>query len=120
METFVFLLNAFVTIVSCYILAISLNIKEYDDENQSKKGFKKTKDEKDKIFVENGKVYDTHYREILRSHLTPLDKKYRLINEIILSLPGEIELRGGIDSEAEKFLKEFFCSKIIFKVGNRQ
>jgi hypothetical protein len=77
-------------------------------------------DKKDKIFVENGKVYDTHYREILRSHLTPLDKKYRLINEIILSLPGEIELRGGIDGEAEKFLKEFFGSKIIFKVGNRQ
>lgn len=56
METFVFLLNAFVTIVSCYILAISLNIKEYDDENQSKKGFKKTKDEKDKIFVDNALI----------------------------------------------------------------
>lgn len=56
METFVFLLNAFVTIVFCYILAISLNIKEYDDENQSKKGFKKTKDEKDKIFVDNALI----------------------------------------------------------------
>lgn len=51
-----FLLNAFVTIVFCYILAISLNIKEYDDENQSKKGFKKTKDEKDKIFVDNALI----------------------------------------------------------------
>ena len=56
METFVFLLNAFVTIVFCYILAIFLNIKEYDDENQSKKGFKKTKDEKDKIFVDNALI----------------------------------------------------------------
>lgn len=56
MGTFVFLLIAFVTIVFCYILAISLNIKEYDDENQSKKGFKKTKDEKDKIFVDNALI----------------------------------------------------------------
>ncbi|MBE6327506.1 MAG: hypothetical protein E7077_10740 [Bacteroidales bacterium] len=56
MGTLVFLLNAFVTIAFCYILAISLDIKEYDDENQSKKGFKKTKDEKDKIFVDNALI----------------------------------------------------------------
>ena len=56
MGTLVFLLIAFVTIDFCYILAISLDIKEYDDENQSKKGFKKTKDEKDKIFVDNALI----------------------------------------------------------------
>ena len=56
MGTLVFLLNAFVTIAFCYILAISLDIKEYDDENQSKKGFKKKKDEKDKIFVDNALI----------------------------------------------------------------
>ena len=56
MGTLVFLLNAFVTIAFCYILAISLDIKEYDDENQSKKGFKKTKDEKDKIFVDHALI----------------------------------------------------------------
>ena len=56
MGTFVFLLIAFVTIAFCCILAISLDIKEYDDENQSKKGFKKTKDEKDKIFVDNALI----------------------------------------------------------------
>lgn len=56
MGTLVFLLIAFVTIAFCYILAISLDIKEYDDENQSKKGFKKTKDEKDKIFVDNALI----------------------------------------------------------------
>lgn len=73
-------------------------------------------DKNDKIFVENGKVYDTHYRQILRADLTPLDKKHKLINEIILSLPGEIELRGSIDNEDENFLKELFGSKIIFKM----
>ena len=31
-------------------------VKEYDDENQSKKGFKKKKDEKDKIFVDNALI----------------------------------------------------------------
>ena len=56
MGTLVFLLIAFATIAFCYILAISLDIKEYDDENQSKKGFKKTKDEKDKIFVDNALI----------------------------------------------------------------
>ena len=56
MGTLVFLLIAFVIIAFCYILAISQDIKEYDDENQSEKGFKKTKDEKDKIFIDNALI----------------------------------------------------------------
>ncbi len=56
MGTLFFLLIAFAIIALCYTLAISLDIKEYDDENQSKKGFKKTKDEKDKIFVDNALI----------------------------------------------------------------
>ena len=72
-------------------------------------------DKSDKIYIENGKVYDAHYRQRLRSKLLFGDKDYDLISEIILSMPGEIELRSSINGKEEKIIKELFGSKIIFK-----
>ncbi len=65
------------------------------------------------VYVESGRVYDSHYRRLKRSTL--LDGETTLITrEILLSNCGEIRLSGSIPKEDEFYLKEFYNDKIIF------
>ncbi len=65
------------------------------------------------VYVESGRVYDSHYRRLKRSSL--LDgENILLTREILLSNCGEIRLSGSIPEDDEFYLKEFYNDKIIF------
>lgn len=69
-----------------------------------------------RVYVDQGKVYDSHYRRLKRSNL--LDgERVRIVREILLSNCGEIELNGSIPKEDEFYLKEYFCDKIFITGG---
>jgi hypothetical protein len=68
------------------------------------------------VYVDSGKVYDSHYRRLKRSSL--LDGEgVKIIREILLSNCGEVELNGSLPKEDEYYLKEFYSDKIIFSSG---
>ena len=71
---------------------------------------------KKRIYIDNGKVYDGHYRRLNRNLLTEYDK-LNLVREVILSNCGELEISGPIPKEDEKYLKEYYGEKIIFSTG---
>ena len=66
-----------------------------------------------RVYIENEKVYDEHYRRLKRAEL--LDKEEaRLVREIILSNCREVEISGTIPKLDEDYLKEFYKDKIFF------
>ena len=68
---------------------------------------------KKRVFVDDGRVYDCHYRRLKRSSL--LDgEDMKIIREILLSNCGEVELSGSIPKDDEFYLKEFYTDKIFF------
>ena len=68
-----------------------------------------------RVFVENGRVFDRHFRRINRTALTGRNYKAdRLVNEILLSGCGEAELLTRLAEEEENYLREFIGGKIIF------
>jgi hypothetical protein len=71
---------------------------------------------KKRVYVENGKIYDAHYRRLKRTRLIEYEK-LNIVREIILSNCGEVEISGSIPEEDEKYLKEFYGTKIIFSNG---
>lgn len=72
---------------------------------------------KKKVYVENCKVYDSHFRKLTRCDL--LDgEDVRLTREILLSNCGQIELSGEIPKEDEYYLKEYYGDKILFSIKN--
>lgn len=66
-----------------------------------------------RVFVDDGRVYDCHYRRLKRSSLLDGDD-IKIIREILLSNCGEVELSGRIPESDEFYLKEFYCDKIFF------
>ena len=71
---------------------------------------------KKRVYVDSGKVYDSHYRRLKRSSL--LDGEgVKIIREVLLSNCGEVELNGSLPKEDEYYLKEFYSDKIIFSSG---
>lgn len=71
---------------------------------------------KKRVYVDNGKVFDSYYKRLKRCSLIEYDK-IPLIREVILSNGGEVEITGKIPSDDEKYLKRFYGSKIIFSTG---
>lgn len=68
---------------------------------------------KKRVYIDCGKVYDSHYRRLKRSSL--LDgERLKIVREVLLSNCGEIELNGSIPKDDEYYLKEFYNDKIIF------
>ncbi len=68
---------------------------------------------KKRVYVDCGRVYDSHYRRLKRSSL--LDgEEAKITREILLSNCGEIRLSGRLPEQDEFFLKEFYNDKIIF------
>jgi hypothetical protein len=68
---------------------------------------------KKRVYVDCGKVYDSHYRRLKRTSLLEGDG-VKIVREVLLSNCGEIELCGEIPKEDEYYLKEFYSDKIIF------
>ncbi len=65
------------------------------------------------VYVESGRVYDSHYRRLKRSSL--LDGDSTLITrEILLSNCGEVRLSGSLPEDDEFYIKEYYSDKIIF------
>lgn len=71
---------------------------------------------KKRVYVDNGKVYDSHYRRLTRCDLIS-GKGAAVTREVLLSNCGEVELAGKVDETDEKYLKEFYGDKIIFSTG---
>lgn len=68
---------------------------------------------KKKVYVDDGLVYDSHFRRLKRCML--LDgENIKIIREILLSNCGEVELSGSIPKDDEYYLKEFYNDKIYF------
>ena len=72
---------------------------------------------KKRVYVDDGRVYDSHYRRLSRCDLLGGGDNVRIVREVLLSNCGEIELTGEIPAEDEKYLKEFYNDKIYFSGG---
>ncbi len=71
---------------------------------------------KKRVFIDDGRVYDCHYRRLKRCSLLGGDD-INIIREVLLSNCGEVELSGDIPKEDEYYLKEYYNDKIIFSSG---
>ena len=68
---------------------------------------------KKRVYIDNGNVYDSHYRRLKRSSL--LDgESAKLTREVLLSNCGEVEILGAIPKDDEKYIKEYYGDKISF------
>ena len=70
---------------------------------------------KNVVYVDNKKVYDTHYRRLRRTDLLENREECPIIKEILLSDGGRVEITGDIEKEDEEYLKEFFVGKISLR-----
>lgn len=68
---------------------------------------------KKRVYIDCGKVYDSHYRRLKRTSLLE-GEGVKIVREVLLSNCGEIELCGEIPKDDEYYLKEFYSDKIIF------
>ena len=66
-----------------------------------------------RTYVDGGRVYDAHYKRLIRSNLLGGDE-LRVIKEILLSNCGEVELKGEIPKQDENYLKEFYRDRVYF------
>ena len=66
-----------------------------------------------RVYIEDGRVYDWHYRRINRSSLLS-GEKVKIVKEVLLSNCGEIEISGKVPKEDEFYLKEYYFDKISF------
>ena len=71
---------------------------------------------KKKSYIDDGKVYDCHFRRLKRSELLG-GEGLKITREILLSNCGEIELIGKIPKDDEYYLKEFYGDRITFSAG---
>ena len=68
---------------------------------------------KKRVYIDNGRVYDSYYRRLKRSELMG-DEKTKLVCEVILSNCGEVEIAGKLSPQEETYLKRFYKDKIYF------
>ena len=71
---------------------------------------------KRRVYIDNGKIFDGHYRRLKKHTLINYDK-LNVIREVILSNCGEIEINGSIPQTDEVYLKEYYGDRIIFSTG---
>lgn len=67
-----------------------------------------------RIYIDGGKVYDSHFRRLKRCELLGGGSEASIIREVLLSNCGEIELTGSLPEEDEFYLKEYYTDKIVF------
>lgn len=69
---------------------------------------------KKRVYIDCGKVYDTHFRRLKRCSLLGGGDSVKIVREVLLSNCGEIELNGPLPKDDEFYLKEFYSDKIYF------
>ncbi|MDY6366988.1 MAG: hypothetical protein SPL13_00505 [Clostridia bacterium] len=70
---------------------------------------------KKRVYVDCGKVYDSHFRRLKKSTL--LGGELSVLKEVLLSGCGEIELYGKLPETDEKYIKSFYADRIFFSPG---
>lgn len=68
---------------------------------------------KRRVFIDAGRVYDSHYRRLNRSELLG-GESVKIVREVLLSNCGEVDICGEIPKDDEYFLKEYYRDKIVF------
>lgn len=68
---------------------------------------------KKRSYIDSGKVYDQHFRRLLRCSLLGYDNA-KVIREVLLSNCGEVEINGRLEPDDEYYLKEYYKDKIYF------
>ncbi len=76
-----------------------------------------TMDKRSKIYVDGGMVFDGRFRRLTRSSLMG-NRELSVIEEILIAEGGQIEVDGKLKDSDEKYLKEFFGSRVIFSQKN--
>lgn len=72
---------------------------------------------KKRAYVDDQKVYDNYYRRLTRCALLG-GEEIPVIREVLLSGCGEVEIRGALPEEDEKYLKEFYGDRVYFAQKN--
>ena len=71
-----------------------------------------------KVYFDSGNVYDKRYNLLKRRELLTGDSgELPLVKEILLSGAGEVELGSRINECDEKYLKEFYGDRVLFRNG---
>ena len=68
---------------------------------------------KKRSYIDSGRVYDQHFRRLLRCSLIEYEKA-KIIREVLISNCGEVEINGTLEPDDEFYLKEFYKDKIYF------
>lgn len=68
---------------------------------------------KKKVYIDQGRVYDSHFRRLKRCMLLDGDEA-KITREVLLSNCGEVELTGEVPKDDEFYLKEFYNDKMVF------
>lgn len=71
---------------------------------------------KKRVYVDNGKVFDSHYRRLSRCSLIGYER-LSVVREVILTNCGEVEINGPLPNDDEGYLKEYYGNRIIFSTG---
>nr|MBO4518234.1 hypothetical protein [Clostridia bacterium] len=70
-----------------------------------------------RAYVDDQKVYDNYYRRLKRCALLG-GEDMPVIREVLLSGCGEVEIRGALPKEDERYLKEFYGDRVFFTQKN--
>ncbi len=68
---------------------------------------------KNRTYIDNGRVYDRHYRRLKRAELLGYDG-VKIAREVIMSNCGGVEINGEIDKKDEYYLKAIYEDEIYF------
>lgn len=71
---------------------------------------------KKRVYIDHGKVYDSHYRRLKRCELLGGGDAV-ITREVLLSNCGEVELLGALGETDEKYLRQYYGDKIFFSSG---
>lgn len=73
---------------------------------------------KRRVYIDDGRVYDWHFRRLKRSNL--LDgEEVKVLREVLLSNCGEVELCGEIPNDDRYYLKEYYSDKLYFSKSKK-
>ncbi len=68
---------------------------------------------KKRVYIEGGRVYDSHFRRLKRCSLLG-GEGVEVLREVLLSNCGKIDLCGNVPEDDERYLREFYSDKITF------
>ncbi|MBR5388114.1 MAG: hypothetical protein IK147_01450 [Clostridia bacterium] len=76
-----------------------------------------TMDKRNKVYVDKGMVFDGRFRRLKRSTLMGR-KEPSVVAEVLIAEGGVVEVDGEIGETDERYLKEFFGSRVYFSQKN--